>query len=202
MQSNPKSNSIITTTATYDDMIDVTVKIPRKMAFTVLDTGVVETDLSKWSPVCLGTALVHGVNQRLPDGAAIGRTDKDGEIIPEPERRRIKYEKMNELAVHYESGTEEWNRKPSGGGEGSGKSLTIEAIARWKGIDYEAAEALVEKHAEIHKMDIKGALAFFRTGKKTKAAMQEIRDERAKAKGPEVDPDSLLEEIEGGETEN
>lgn len=185
MQTKAKANSIVT--SSYDEGRNV-------ITFSVLDVGDVELDLNKVHEANMRRAAIHGWNQRIPDAAAIGVTDKDGNVIPKAERNRIKYERMNELCAHYESGTEEWNRRASGEGNG-GKSLTLEAIARWKGISYEEAEALVEKHAEIHKMDKKAALAFFRTGTKTKAAMQEIRDERATKSAPKVDPDAMLEEM-------
>lgn len=183
MQTQPKANSIIT--SKYDEARNV-------LVFTVLGQGDVELDLNKVSAANLARAAIHGMNQRIPDAAAIGMTDKDGEIIPKDERTRIKYERMNDLCRFYESGTEEWGRKRAEG-EGSGKSLTIEAIARVKGLTYEEAEALVQRHADtVLKGDRKKALAQLRQAQKVVEAMAAIRSERD-AKRATVDADSILD---------
>ncbi len=66
MQSKPKANSIIT--SVYDAERNV-------IKFTVLGQGEMELDLNKVSKENLAYAAVHGFNQRIPDGAAIGATD-------------------------------------------------------------------------------------------------------------------------------
>jgi hypothetical protein len=187
MQTKPKENSIVT--SSYDAERNV-------ITFTVKGQGDMTLDLNKVSKENLARAVVHGFNQRIPDAAAIGRTDADGKIIPEDERTRIKWERMNELCVHYESGTTEWSRKGEGG---PSRVLTIEAIARVKGITYEDAEAIVDKHAEMHKMERKAALADIRKkSAKTVAMMDTIRDERRAAKGDQTDltADDLLDGID------
>lgn len=191
MQSKPKANSIIT--SAYDEERNV-------LVFTVLGEGDVELDLNKVHEANMRRAAIHGWNQRIPDAAAIGTTDKDGVVIPKAERTRIKFERMNELCRHYESGTEEWSRKGDGSATGGGRSITLEAIARVKGWDYQKAADMVEVHAKMHfGGDTKKALAFFRTGEKVKAAMQAIRDERALAKvqdSEQPDADAILAEME------
>lgn len=185
MQSNAKANSIVT--SRYDAERNVIV-------FTVLGCGDTELDLNKVSQANSARAAVHGWNQRIPDAAAIGQADKDGNIIPKAERNRIKYERMNDLCRFYESGTDEWSRKGSGGGSAEG-SLTIQAIARVKAIDYAAAETLVQLHADMHNRgDRKKALAFLATGKRVAAAMAEIRNERAAAQ-TNLDADALLDSM-------
>ncbi len=173
MQSKPKTNSIIT--SAYDAERNV-------LTFTVLGEGNLELDLSKVHASNLAHAAVHGFNQRIPDAAAIGTLDADGNVIPKGDRNRLKYERMAELIAHYESGTEEWSRVGSGGG--GGKSLTIEAIARAKGWEYDRACASVTAHAEaMFAGDRKKALANLReTSAKVQTAMAEIRAESAAAK--------------------
>ncbi len=169
MQTKPKANSIITSRFDTDR---------NTIIFTVKDQGDVELDLSKVHEDNMRQAAIHGWNQRIPDAAAIGRTDKDGRIIPEAERTRIKFERMNELCRHYESGTDRWNRTAEGDGSG-GRALTIEAIARVQGIAYAEAVRRVEALAEHkHGGDTKAALAVLRKAGAIQAAMAEIRAER------------------------
>lgn len=187
MQTKPKSNSVITHAVSADG---------KRVVFTVLGHGDVELDLTKVSAECMQQAAIHGWIQRISDAAAIERADKDGNIIPTAELTRIKYERMNDLCTHYESGTTEWKR--NGGGDGSGaRSLTILAIARVKEVDYARAEEMVGRHAEMHtKGDRKKALALLRKSAKVQAAMQEIRDERASRAASDVDVDAMLNEME------
>jgi hypothetical protein len=49
-------------------------------------------------------ALVAGYSQVMViDTAAIGRTDKDGAIIPEPVRNQMKWERMSRKVEHLNS---------------------------------------------------------------------------------------------------
>lgn len=186
MQQKPKSNSLIT--STYDEEMNT-------LIFNVLGVGEIKLDLNRVHTNNINRAAIHGFNQRIPDSAAIPKRDKNERLIPERERTQMKFERMKDLRDFYESGTPEWSRVSEGGG-GGGKSITLEAIARWRNCTYEEAQARVEQHAEMHKMDMKAALAFFRTGAKTKNAIQEIRDERALSRVPEgLDADAMLEEI-------
>ena len=129
---------------------------------------------------------------RIVDAAAVGVADrKTGAIIPEAERIALKHERMARLVAHYESGTEDWSRVSEGGG---GRSITVEAIARVKGMTYDAAEAECERIADLHHGgDTKKALAFLRGAGAVQRAMAEIRGERTKA--PVVDADKALAEL-------
>lgn len=185
MQTKPKTNSVIT--SRHDTERNV-------LVFTVLGEGDVELDLNKVHADNMARAAIHGFNQRIPDAAAIGVTDAEGNVIPKAERTRIKYERMNDLCRHYESGTAEWSRK--GDGSGGGRSITVEAIARVKGVDYATADGMVDRHAgAVCGGDRKKALAFLATGTKVAAAIVDIRNERAAAKGVSVDADAELEKL-------
>lgn len=196
-----KANSIITTSIPNpEDTFEVTIKLPKVLRFKVLDQGDVDLDLPKVSKENVAYAVIHGFGQRIPDAAAIGTTDKDGMVIPKAERTRIKFEKMNEVCVHYESGTAEWDRRAESGGGGS-RSLTLEAIAKVKGVEYAEAERLAQVHADMHfEGDRKKALAHLATGKRVAEAMSEIRAERdlRKAGTVSVDADEALEELKAG----
>ena len=133
---------------------------------------------------------------RIVDAAAVGVADrKTGAIIPEGERIELKHERMARLVAHYESGTEDWSRVSEGGG---GRSITVEAIARVKGMTYEVAEAECERIADLHHGgDTKKALAFLRGAGAVQKEMAVIRAERTKA--PVLDADKALEELGGKE---
>lgn len=148
--------------------------------------------MDKLSDVVVKRAAMVGMAQvRIVDAAAVGVADDEGNIIPEAQRIAMKYRNMAALIEHYETGTEEWSRVGTGGG---GKSITIEAIARVKGITYEEAEASVaEFAAKKYEGDTKKALAFLRQGSRVAEAMEAIRKERMPQ--PKVDADAALAEL-------
>lgn len=137
-------------------------------------------------------ALVGMAQVRIVDAAAVGAADDEGNIIPEADRIELKHSRMAALIEHYHSGTAEWSRK--GSGEGGAKSITIEAIARVKGCDYEAAKAMVKRHADaVCKGDTKKALANLRGAKAVLEAIDAIRAERTPK--PREDADKMLAEM-------
>ena len=135
---------------------------------------------------CAGFAQV-----RIVDAAAVPAADKDGNIIPADERVAMKHDRMAALITHYESGTPEWSRQSEGGGA---RSITVEAIARVKGVSYEEADCYVTDYAtRNYGGDRKECLTFLREGKRVMEAMAAIRAERAPA--PKVDADTALDEM-------
>ena len=156
-----------------------------------------EFDPAKAHEDCRKRAEVHGWIQRLSDRAAKPRDTKTGRAATAGE----KFAAIQELVEHYLSGSADWSMAGQGGG---GKSLTVEAIARVKGIGYAEAEAFVEQFARgKRKMpdgsfmsyggDTKAALAYLRDGKRVQEAMAELRAERAPQ--AKVDADEALEEL-------
>lgn len=157
------------------------------LAFEVLGAGRVVFNPEKAHSNNRAYAELHGWKQRLSDAAAISRDDVTGK----PASPADKLAAIRELAEHYMSGSPEWSRAGGGGG---GRSITVEAIARIKGVDYVTAEAHVAKFAaEKHSGDTKAALAFLRDGKRVQEAMAAIRAERQPA--PKVDADAALGEL-------
>lgn len=146
----------------------------------------------KLHPDILKRAALVGMAQvRIVDAAAVGMADDEGNIIPEADRLGMKYKRMADLIAHYESGTQEWSRVGNGGG---GRSITIEAIARVRGVEYDVAKDEVAIFAaEKYDGDTKAALAFLRTGARVSAAIEAIRKERMPA--PKVDADAALDEL-------
>ena len=118
---------------------------------------------------------------RLVDAAAIGRTDDEGNLIPEKERVAMKRAAINRLIEHYENpATTGWDLPKTF--RAGRKSLVVEAIARIKGKSYEEALESVQARANAdHGGDMKKAIAFFRTAGQVRRTMEEIREERAKA---------------------
>lgn len=136
-------------------------------------------------------AAVGFAQVRIVDAAAVGLTDAEGNIIPEATRIAMKHENMAALIEHYETGTAEWSRVGSGGG---GKSITIEAIAAIKGMEYDQVEAEVADFAaKKYEGDTKKALAFLRTGARVAAKIEELR--KARMPAPKVDADAALDEL-------
>lgn len=182
MQSKPKVNSIIT--SAYDADANI-------LTFSVLGIGDIPFDLNKVHADNLAHAAVHGFNQRIPDAAAIGLTDDDGNIIPKADRTQAKFDRMRDLVAWYESGVGGWSRKGDGGG---GRSLTIEAIARVKAVDYDRAVEMVARHAEtVCGGDRKKALRELAKSAKVQTAMAAIRAERTPATS--VDADEALDSM-------
>ena len=181
MQAKPKSNSIVTHALNADGSI----------TFAVLGVGALQFRPHMVAEANRRRAEYHGWIQRIVDAAAIGVTDSEGNVIPRDQRTRMKYHAMNEIIVHYESGSEEWSRVGTGGGQ---KSITIEAIARVLDIEYAEALEYVDRHAEKkYAGDTKKCLAELRKGKRIMSAMEDIRRERTPE--PKVDADAELEEL-------
>lgn len=179
MQSNPKSNSIIT--SKYDAEANV-------ITFTVLGHGDVALDLNKVHADNLARAAIHGFNQRIPDSAAIGTADVGGKPIPKAERTRIKFERMNDLCRHYESGTAEWSRK--GDGLGALPALGVAVFARANDCTLESAKERIEARAKAagrtYAKQLNVVLQLF------PAEAAAIRAERASRVTPAFDSDAEM----------
>ena len=163
------------------------------VTFIIRDREPLTLTIGKLHPDVVKRAALVGMAQvRIVDAAAISATDDDGNLLDAETRLDTKRERMEALVEHYETGTPDWSRK--GTGEGGGRSITLEAIARVKSVDYETAKAMVARMAEkAHGGDTKKALAFLRTGRKIAEAVNAIRAERAPA--PKIDADNALKDL-------
>lgn len=178
MQATKKSNSVVTTRLDEEGFLEIS----------VLGAGQVKFDLDKVSVACRARAEVHGWTQRLVDAAAMSRD----EVTGKPASPAEKFEAIKELAEYYMGGAEEWARRSAGGG--GAQSITLQAIARVKGITYQQAEEFVGRYATAHyKGDTKAALAFLRTGAQVGAMILALRAEKQPA--PVVDADKALGEL-------
>jgi len=177
METKRKSNSVVTSQQTDDG----------RLVITVLGAGEVEFNPALVHADNRAHAEVHGWIQRLSDRAAMSRNPETGK----PATPAEKFNAIKALAEYYMTGAAEWALSGGGGG---GKSLTVEAIARVKGVAYDAAQTLIEQFAETkHGGDVKAALAFLRSGKRVMEAMEAIRRERAAA--PRIDADKAVDEL-------
>lgn len=130
-----------------DETFELIISLPKSITFDVAGTGDVALDLEKVHGANMSRALVRGWYERFKDAAAVNRADGDGNIIPSSEHARIKYERMNDLAIHFESGAGEWSRKGDGTGVGS-RAIAVEAFARRHGCAYNEAKERIERRAK------------------------------------------------------
>lgn len=141
--------------------------------------------LSAIHPAVMARAALHGLCQRIPDGAAIERTDKEGRIIPDAERDAEKFRRMAALVAHYESGAPEWGLRGDGAGAEAG--ITERALGDVFGERY---AAVVAKLTADGTRDEKQARALMVKTAEVQQRLGELRAERAKAGG--VSADELL----------
>lgn len=157
------------------------------LAFIIAGEEPVVFNPAKAHPSNRARAEQRGWKERAVDAAALSRDTMNGASATPSEKRAA----ILALMSWYMEGGEEWSRH--GGGVG-GLSLTLEAVAKVRGVTYEAAEASVEAYAkEKFEGDMKKALAFLRQGERVMAAMDEIRKGRMGA--PKVDADAALGEL-------
>ena len=178
MQTKPKSNSIITHSIREDGIIE----------FRVIGAGVIEFDPDKMSEAMGQRAALHGVIQRVSDGGAMSRNPDNGR----PATPAEKFARMQAIAEHMMSGTDQWKMVVATGG-GTDGGLTVMALIRAGFADsVDAANALVDKLALKRGVDRKAALAEWASTKEVASAIADIRASRAKG-----DANALLDEIEG-----
>jgi hypothetical protein len=103
MQTKPKANSVITHEI-----------VGGEITFTVRDAGAVTLNVAKLSDRVRDRAMLHGMIQRISDAAALSRDPATG--IPATPADKLA--SMRALVDHYETGTEEWNRRRAGGDGG------------------------------------------------------------------------------------
>lgn len=183
MQTKPKSNSVITHVWNME---------AGTIRFNVKEAGKVTLDITKIHADNVTRAAYHGFTQRVSDGAAIPRDTKTG-LSATPQE---KLEAITAICNHYMSGSADWRLVVAT----DGRALTVEAIARVKGVDYDTANGWVEEFAKAkYEGDTKKALAFLRDGERVREAMEAIRAERLATIPAKVDADAALEEMAAAE---
>lgn len=181
MNEKVKSNSV--TTVTYLD---------GKLVFGFQGQPSFTFDPDKVSAANRARAMMHGFEQRIRDGGALGR-DKETGASATPEEKR---EAMLRIAEHLMSGSDEWALKVAAPKKDD-PGLLLGAIARATGKDAAGVEALLEATMAKRGVDRNGALKVWQDTKQVAAAKAEILAERAAAKAAQAggDADDLLAEM-------
>lgn len=163
MNDKRKSNSVVT--HSLDGQI---------LNFTVKDAGTFSLDMSRLHADVLARAAVHGLIQRISDRAAIERDTETGL----PATPQAKMARMRALADHYMSGSPEWSTRAAASGASS-ESITIEALAKWKGKDTASVRAWAEAKAISEGIETKALLATLAKVPEVILAAATIRANRA-----------------------
>lgn len=172
MNTKAKSNSVITHSADESGAI----------TFDVLGVGKLHFNLSKVSTVNEQRAMIHGFIQRISDAAAISRDPETGEAATAQD----KYDAMQRLVAHYESGTAEWSRRPVAG-EGKSGGLLFKALCVMS-----AETKSADEIREWMGTKTKAQLTALRNSPKVAAIIAELRPVSI-----EVDADALMDELNG-----
>jgi uncharacterized FAD-dependent dehydrogenase len=159
--------------------------------------GVLRFDPDKASAVNRHRAIAHGFKQRIIDAGALD-ADANGKVSPSD-----KYEQMKRVVEHLESGSTDWNLKPTVGTTGPASYVTkaLVALGTYQGTDVsttELANAFVQRVSKIEKLNLKGEMGKARDWleKSSKQIRDKIAELRA-AETPAVDADAELAALMG-----
>lgn len=137
-----------------------------------------------------------GIRQvRFIDGAAIGKTDKDGRMIPEATRLQMKYEGIRRIADHVASGSPEWELPRAGAvrvPKVDALELVLEAIARATGRDAAAVNKMLVSMVAQRGGDLEANARHLAETARVQIALTELKAERAPRA---VDADATLDEL-------
>lgn len=171
MNTKAKSNSVITHEVTDDHVV-----------FHVLGVGDIALNMAAISSENKARACLHGMIQRISDAAAISRDSETGEAATPQD----KYDAMQRLVTHYESGTSEWSRRPVAG-EGKSGGLLFKALCAMS-----AETKTADEIREWMATKTKAQLTALRNSPKVAAIIAELRPVSI-----EVDADALMDELNG-----
>lgn len=176
MNTKAKSNSVITHSVDSDSQVGTCIH------FDVLGVGRLSMDYTKLHPAIVERAAIHGMIQRISDAAAISRDPETGESATAQD----KFDAMQRLVDHYESGTSEWSRRPVAG-EGKSGGLLFKALCIMSGDTRTPAEI-----KEWMGTKTKAQLNALRVQPKIAEVIASIRPTSI-----EVNVDALLDELNG-----
>lgn len=172
MITKAKSNSVITHEVSND----------RYVTFTVLGVGNLTLDITAMHANNQARAMVHGMIQRISDAAAISRDPETGESATAQD----KFDAMQRLVAHYESGTSEWSRRPVAG-EGKSGGLLFKALCIMS-----AETKSPDEIREWMSTKTKAQLSALRATERVATIIATLRPASI-----EVDADALMEELNG-----
>lgn len=137
---------------------------------------------------------------RVVDGAAIGKTDREGNIIPEAVRLKMKYEGMRRIVEHLASGSPDWELPRAGGVRAAPKQdsleLILQAIMRATGRDADGVGKMLAEMVRQRGGDLEANARYLAESKRVLVALAEIRAESARPAGGE-NPDDVLDAMLG-----
>jgi hypothetical protein len=193
----PKAKSNSTVTTAWDAETNV-------LTHTVLGVGVIRTDLNKVSDAIRRRLTAHGATQRVTDAAAIPAEPladtEEGRAEQKARRAKAKFEAMQRVSAHLESGSEEWSPAREGGVIGL-DGILLRAVCEVTGKDEATIRAMIEANVGKHnasaepkdKITPRAYLAKLGTGEKVAA----VADRMRAALTPAVDPDAELAAMMG-----
>jgi hypothetical protein len=150
--------------------------------FKVAGVGTVQLDMEKLHPDVLSKAAFIGMYNRLVDATAL----RKGATAQE------KFDELQRLATHYETGTGEWALTRASGGGGHGRKEVVEAMVYVFGIDASTADMRIRALAQKRGVEEKEAVKLFGQSDKVLARINEVRAARVT-----VDADDLMADAMG-----
>lgn len=171
-----------------------------KLVWNYPGIGELSLDPSKVSAVNRARAITHGLKQRVIDAAALD-AGADGKTDP-----KAKFAEMRRVIEHLESGSDDWNLKPStreASGPASYVTQALVALKQYQGRDVstsELANAFVKAVADAPKLKLGGEMAKARKWleENSRVIREKIAELRA-AEKPAIDADEALGDLLGGE---
>ena len=170
MIKKPRANSVIQTSINGN-----------RIKFAVKDAGELELDMTRLHDAIVNRAAVHGMVQRISDGAALSRNPDTGK----PASALDKFNSMKRLVEHYMSGTAEWAIR-SAGERAPRATLELDVLC----------EAYPEQPREKLAKWLKSKSQAERTALMQEPRMAEIYAKLVSQATESVDTDTLLIELE------
>jgi hypothetical protein len=153
------------------------------LTLTFSDGRVLTLDAATLTDEIRQAAMMHGLKQKLVDGAAIARN-------PETGRSATLDDKFNAVKEIYERITDPaapaWNKGRSGSGDGEGNTLLLRALCKMSGKTPAVMAALLESKTKEEKKAL-------RANPKVAAVIAELQAERLAQQG--IDGEALLDEL-------
>ena len=179
-----KANSVVT-----HELVD-----NGNIVFHVKDAGQFLFNPAKCHEMILQRAALHGFIQRISDGAAISRDPETGVAATAND----KLVRMQRIAEHMESGTDNWNLVVASGGQTEGGLVVLAMVRAGLGADVDEANEKVARLMAKRTIERAAALAVWANTTQVAEALAAIRAERAAKKAAEadIDADDLLAEME------
>lgn len=135
-------------------------KANQTISYTINETtGVIVFSVKGKDDITLDTGKIHANNmktaafkglaqQRVVDGAAIAKANKDGTIKSEEEMLAAKYAGMKAIVAHLESGSDQWGMKQRTVSVPTvDHSLTIRALAELRKVSVELVNGMIDKQS-------------------------------------------------------